>query len=99
MDVVCTLAATHLAAQAGRWQRLIAAAAIAREETPAGVRLRFRAGAGVAAELEALAATERGCCAWATWAVTTDGADVVLDAGSSGAGIAVLRSMFTSAPA
>ncbi len=99
MDIVCTLGTTDLAAQAGRWQRLIAAAAVAREETPAGVRLRFRADAGVAEELEALAATERGCCAWATWTVTTDRDGVVLDVRSSGEGVAVLRSMFTSAPA
>ncbi len=98
MDIACTLGTTDLAAQAERWQRLIAAAAIAREETPAGVRLRFRADAGVAEELDALAATERGCCAWATWTVTTDRNGVTLDAGSSGDGIAVLRSMFTSAP-
>jgi hypothetical protein len=99
MDIVCTLGTTDLAAQAERWRRLIARAGTGREERPSGVRLRFRAGAGVAEELEALAATERGCCAWATWTVTSDGDGVLLDIASSGDGVAALRSMFTSIPA
>jgi hypothetical protein len=99
MDIACTLAATDLAAQAAAWRRLIASAGSGREETPTGLRLRFRSGAGVAEELEALAATERGCCAWATWTVMTDGDDVVLDVASSGEGVAALHSMLTSAPA
>jgi hypothetical protein len=97
MEIVCTLGATDLAAQADRWGRLIARAGTGRDETPAGVRLRFRPDAGVAEELEALAATERRCCAWAVWTVTTGRDGVVLDVASSGEGIAALRSMFTSA--
>ena len=59
------------------------------------MRLRFRADAGVAEELDALAATERGCCAWATWTVTTAPATASSStSGSSGDGIAALRSMF-----
>jgi hypothetical protein len=97
MEIVCTLGTTDRADQAERWGRLIARAGTGREETPTGVQLRFRPGAGVAEELEALAATERECCAWATWTVATGRDGVVLDIASSGEGIAALRSMFTSA--
>jgi hypothetical protein len=97
MDISCTLTTTGLAAQRERWLRLIAAAGAGREETPTGLRLRFRAAAGVADELERLAAVERECCAWATWTIAESPGEITLDAGSSGDGVTVLHGMFAEA--
>jgi hypothetical protein len=88
-----------MAAQRARWQRLMAASAVARDEMPDGLRIRFRADAGVAAELAELVATERECCAWASWTVAARADAVVLEIRSQGDGVAVLRSMLTGAPA
>jgi hypothetical protein len=97
MDITCTLTTTGRTAQRERWLRLIAASGAGREQTPAGLRLRFRPAAGVAAELEALAAVERGCCAWASWTVSASAAEVLLDVASSGDGVATLHGMFEEA--
>lgn len=97
MDISCTLTTTDLAAQRERWLRLIAAAGAGREQTPAGLRLRFRAGDGVAGELERLAAVERECCAWATWVVSAAPGQITLDVTSSGDGVTALHGMFTEA--
>jgi hypothetical protein len=97
MDITCTLATDDLADQRARWLRLITASAVARDETPTGLRLRFRAGAGVARELEQLVAVERRCCAWATWDLEPGRGEVALAIGSTGDGVAALHSMFAEA--
>ena len=94
IPIACTLGATSLAAQARRWEQLMARALTGRDETPDGLRLSFRPEAED--ELRALVAVETGCCAWATWTVEpTDGA-VVLDVRSADEGIATLHGMFTT---
>lgn len=97
MDISCTLTAAGLAARRERWLRLIAAAGTGRDETAGGLRLRFRADEGVAAELERLAAAERECCAWATWTVSASAAEVTLDVASTGDGVTALHGMFGEA--
>jgi hypothetical protein len=97
MDISCTLSTADLAARRERWKRLIAAAGAGREETATGLRLRFRAGPGVAAELELLTAAERVCCAWATWNVSAAAGLVTLAVDSSGDGAAALHGMFEEA--
>jgi hypothetical protein len=91
--IACTLSQADLSTQAERWRRLIARAAIARHNTPAGIRIEFRAGAGVAEELEQLIATERECCSWAAWSVDAAADPVVLEVTSTGDGVAALRPM------
>jgi hypothetical protein len=93
--VACTLTAAGLAAQGDRWERLAAQAMTGRAETPDGLRLSFRPGAGVEAELRALAAVENECCAWATWTVRTDARQMTLDVRTTGIGVATLHGMFT----
>ena len=95
MDIACTLSSTALASRRGRWSRLITDSGIARETTTDGLRLRFRAGPGTAAELCALAAAERDCCAWAEWSVESAGEEVTLHVRSAGDGAAALHAMFT----
>jgi hypothetical protein len=67
IPVACTLGMAGLAAQARRWERLMARALTGRDETPEGLRLSFRPEAEE--ELRALVAVETGCCAWAAWTV------------------------------
>ncbi len=92
IPVACTLSAADLAAQAGRWERLMARALTARAETADGLRLSFQPEAEE--ELRALAAVETGCCRWATWTVERDGGAVVLGVRSAAEGVATLHSMF-----
>lgn len=95
MDIACTLSATALASRRERWERVIARAGLARETTPEGVRLRFRADPGTLAELRVLAAAERRCCAWAGWSVVAGEGEVTLVVRSTGDGVAALHAMFT----
>ncbi len=92
IPVACTLSAAGLAAQAGRWERLMASALTGRAETADGLRLSFRPEAEE--ELCALVAVETGCCQWATWTVERDDGAVVLDVRSAAEGVATLHSMF-----
>jgi hypothetical protein len=92
IPVACTLSASGLAAQSGRWERLMARTLTGRAETADGLRLSFRPEAED--ELRALAAVETGCCAWATWTVRRDGGAVVLDVRSAAEGVATLHAMF-----
>jgi MerR family transcriptional regulator, copper efflux regulator len=93
VPIACTLTSADLAAQARRWERLIAGALTGRAEIADGLRLSFRAGA--ADELRALVAVEAECCPWATWRVKPTAGSVVLDVRSPGEGAAVLHAMFT----
>jgi hypothetical protein len=92
--VACTLSSSDLAAQAGRWERLIARAMTERTETADGLRLSFRPEPGVEEELRGLVAVEKECCAWAAWAVDTSAGAPVLDVRSTGPGVATLHGMF-----
>jgi hypothetical protein len=94
MDIACTLTTSDLAAQRERWLRLIRASGSGSAHTPKGLRLGFRADAGVAEELEQLVAVERECCAWASWSVVVAGDRVELGITSTGDGVAALHSMF-----
>ena len=94
IDIACTLGVADLAAQARRWQRLMARALTGRAETVDGLRLTFRPEAED--ELRALVAVETGCCAWATWTVEPADGAVVLGVRSADVGIATLHGMFTA---
>jgi len=94
--VACALTPAGLAAQAARWARLAARAMTGRTETEHGLRIRFRPGPGTEEELRALVAVENECCSWATWAVETSPAHIVLDVRAAGAGVTALHGMFAS---
>ena len=94
--VACTLTASGLAAQAGRWERLLARAMTGRAETADGVRLSFRPGPGTEEELRALVAVEAECCAWATWTVRRTAGEIVLDVHGTAEGITTLHAMFAA---
>jgi MerR family transcriptional regulator, copper efflux regulator len=94
MDIACTLSPTALASRRERWDRLIAAACLAREPTADGVRLRFRADPDAATELHELATAERDCCPWAEWSVEPGDGEIALLARSAGDGVTALLVMF-----
>ena len=94
MQIACTLSSADLAAQAGRWERLVARAMTERIQTADGLRMSFRPEPGVEEELRGLVAVENDCCSWAAWAVETVAGAPVLDVRSTGPGIATLHGMF-----
>jgi hypothetical protein len=97
-EVACTLTSGDLAAQGEGWARLAARAMTGRALTADGLRVSFRAEAGVEDELRRLVAVEKECCAWAAWAVLAGGGEVVLEVRSAAAeGVAVLHGMFGAA--
>jgi len=96
MDIACSLSPTALRSRRERWRRLIADRGLGRDETPDGLRLRFRADPDTAAELTALAAAERECCAWADWSVERGDGELVLVVRAAGAGVTALHAMFDS---
>ncbi|MGN6791979.1 MAG: hypothetical protein ACTHJW_06270 [Streptosporangiaceae bacterium] len=93
--VACSLTSESLAAQAGRWHRLAAAAMQKRIETAEGLRISFRPEPGVHDELRQLVATENECCPWAEWNVTAGHSEVVLDVRAEKTGVATLHGMFS----
>lgn len=97
MRIACTLTSAGLAAQARRWERLIAQSMTEYAETADGLRLSFRPESGVEDELRRLVAVENDCCSWAAWTVETNAEATVLDVRSTGPGVATLHGMFRPA--
>jgi hypothetical protein len=96
--VACRLTPADLAAQAGRWQRLIARAMTGLTKTADGLRISFRPDPGTKSELRRLVATEIECCPWADWTVQANAETIVLDVRSAGEGIPTLHGMFSPPP-
>jgi hypothetical protein len=94
VPVACSLTSADLAAQAGRWERLIARAMTEYTQTGGGLRMFFRPEPGVEDELRRLVAVENDCCSWATWTVERVAEVPVLDVRSTGPGVATLHGMF-----
>jgi hypothetical protein len=95
--VACSLGQSGLAQRTERWQALYARALSQKSATRRGLRLVFDARPGVADELEALAALERECCAFATWSVRAEDAELTLEiSGDSEEAVAAVRSMFAT---
>jgi hypothetical protein len=90
-QVACTLSTTDMAAQARRWDQLIAQAMTSSSQTTDGIRLRFRNEPSVQAELDQLVAVERQCCPWASWTVRSNDSELVLEARATGLGVATLH--------
>jgi hypothetical protein len=95
--VACSLGQSDLAGRAGRWRTLTGRALSRVSPTPRGLLLVFGAGPGVADELEALAAMERDCCAFATWSVRADGGEITLEVSGDGdEAVTAIQSMFAA---
>jgi hypothetical protein len=62
------------------YQRLFTQALAGREETPEGIRFRFRDAPGIEEWVRDLAAREKACCAFYTFTITKTGDQVLWDA-------------------
>jgi hypothetical protein len=95
--VACSLGQADLAGRADRWRALVGRALARVSPTPRGQLLVFGAVPGVADELEALAALERDCCAFATWSVRADGSEITLEiSGDGDEAVTAIQSMFAA---
>ncbi len=87
IDIACELTLTDLSRQRERWHALAERALRSTTATEAGVRLEFDAGVATAHALLDLVATERGCCGWVAWTVTSTAAATVVDVSATGSGL------------
>jgi hypothetical protein len=92
--IACTLGPADLTDRRARWRALAEQAFLERSETEQGVRLAFRAGEGVEAELRELAALERECCSFAHFEVSSSRKQVVLDVSAPSEAVPAVRAMF-----
>ena len=93
--ISCTLGTADLAAQGAAWRTLREASEIAVERIADGIRVRFRADAGVEQELHRLTAVENECCSWATWSVLAGEHEALLEVRSSGDGVRAAQALFS----
>lgn len=95
--IACALSDDDREANRGRWHALAARALLAVDTTDRGLRLAFTDAPEVRAELESLAALERGCCAFATWTVIAADGRVLLDVtAKTGAAVPAVKELFRS---
>lgn len=90
----CSLAGPDLAGRVEEWQALAASSLVARQATPAGVRLAFRPDRSVVHHLVDLLDGERGCCGWADWTLTSTAAAAVVEATTDPPGVRTLHDLF-----
>ena len=95
--LACTLSASAAAERADRWRALLRESLLCRSATPRGLRLEFRSRPAVAAELDALVAAERECCAFLTMRVHRADERLVLDVDASPEAREVVTAMFGGA--
>jgi hypothetical protein len=95
--VACTLDAAGFQTQSDRWTHLLVSAGVERVDTKDGLQLHFRTESGVDQELRELVAVETECCSWASWTVQSEAGRLVLRVRSTGDGVAVIHSMFSTA--
>jgi hypothetical protein len=96
--IACTLTSAELVPRGERWRKVSEEASGYVAETDKGLRITFHASPHAEKEIRELAALEAECCAFATWTVSTDGRDVVLDVQSSGDAVPVIHGMFREFP-
>jgi hypothetical protein len=92
--IACALTGDDLGRQAKRWQQLRAWAGRERIETADGLRLIFLDAEPAEDELRSLVAVENACCSWARWEISRADGTLVMDARSTGDGVAALHGMF-----
>lgn len=78
LPVACVLDRGDGEARMARWQRLAEHGAPSACRSGHELEVRYQAGPGVRAELEALVAAEAECCSFVTWTVVQDGDEAVL---------------------
>lgn len=94
LPIACTLDSDDGGQRLARWRALSAAATPSVRREPEALVVAYPAGSGVREELEALAAAERQCCAFAEWEVSQDTDRVVLRIASDRDGLAAIAALF-----
>jgi hypothetical protein len=94
LPIACSLGADDGGERLARWRALWARATPSVEREADALVVTFPAGRGVREELEALAAGERRCCAFAEWEVEPEVDHVVLRIRSHPDGVAALSALF-----
>jgi hypothetical protein len=92
--IACSLTPHELPERRRRWLALADRALTGRDPTEGGVRLTFSAQPGVEQELRDLAALERECCGFASFAVSAFSEHVTLEVTSAGDGVTAVRELF-----
>jgi hypothetical protein len=96
LPIACTLDAGDGSQRLARWRALSARGAPTVRREPGALVVAYPGARGVREELEALAAAERQCCAFAEWQVKPEGEHVVLRVSSDGDGLVAIASLFGS---
>lgn len=91
--IACTLDAAGQRDRLAEWADLLRSATT-HEETPTGVRYRFRAADGLERQIRSLAAAEKECCAFLEFDVTTAGERLELSVNAPPEGQDALRFVF-----
>jgi hypothetical protein len=94
LPIACTLDAGDGSERLARWKALSARGAPSVRREPGALVVAYPGGRGVREELQALAAAERQCCAFAEWQVKPEGDPVVLRISSDGDGLAAIAGLF-----
>jgi hypothetical protein len=97
--VSCLLGRRELRTQVARWAELRTSYGIDRVKTEDGIRATYRDDPDAETELRELVAVENACCGWASWEVFRSGGVLVMEARSTGDGVATLHSMLELGPA
>jgi hypothetical protein len=79
LPAACTLGADDGAARLRRWQALASLSMPRARRNGHRLEIRWRLDADGASELEALVVAERECCAFVTWSVAREDADLILE--------------------
>jgi hypothetical protein len=87
------LGRADLQKQVARWTALRTGFGIDRVKTGDGIRTTYRDDPAAEAELRELVAIENACCGWASWEVSRGSGVLVMEARSTGEGVAALHGM------
>ena len=93
VPAACTLGAQDGKARFGRWRRLVQRANAGMSRNGNAIVVRFDSGAGIADELQELAAAESECCSFLDWVVTADDGRLTLTVTSPANDAAALDSV------
>ncbi len=96
--IACTLGADDLRIRQESWFAVMAAALRSKTATPMGVRLEFDPDPDAAHTLLDLVASERSCCAWASWSLTSTRHSTSVEVDADESGVPVLHAMFEQTP-
>jgi hypothetical protein len=82
IPIACSLSAEDRAGRNGEFAAILGRGLLAREDTPIGIRLRFRRSPGLEQDLTDLTRREKECCPFFDFRIETSGDQVLLEVGA-----------------